>query len=205
MVDMNRYVPRVSRKTQLGLGGAVLLALGAAGGAAAIGATRPAVEMAPVLPVAISALPQHSGLVTVKGRVAEVYGDRFTISDGSGKTMVDAGREGRNVVSAGAPVTVQGRYDEGQLRASFLVDGNGQIDQVGPAGRPPRPPHGGPDGPGSPEGRHGPGGPGRDGPPPPPPPGMGCPPAPPQGGVMPVPPQGAGQVLPAPVGTPRAN
>ena len=40
---------------------------------------------------AIASLAQRDGgLVTVRGKVAEVYGDRFTIVDSSGKAMVDA-------------------------------------------------------------------------------------------------------------------
>ncbi|MEO5867159.1 MAG: hypothetical protein ABIS14_07970 [Sphingomonas sp.] len=173
MVDFNK---RFSRRTQLGLGGAVLLALGAAGGAGAVAATRPGVEMAPANPVAIASLPQRSGIVTVKGKVAEVYGDRFVVVDSSGRAMVDVGRDGRGVVQAGAPVTVQGRYDDGQLRASFMVAQDGTVEPVG------RGPRRGPDGRGGPGGGRGPGGPGgpgRDGPPPPG--GRGAPPPPPGG------------------------
>ncbi|QDZ06714.1 hypothetical protein FPZ24_03825 [Sphingomonas panacisoli] len=165
MIDTSKFTMGLSPKARLGLGGAALLALGLAGGAGATKLTRPAVEMAPVMPVAIATLPNRSGPVTVKGKVAEVYGDRFTVTDGSGKTMVDA-REGDAMVQPGATLLVQGRYDDGQLRASFLVDGNGRIASVGPAGRPPH----GPKGPGA----RGPAGPDS----PPPPPANGCPPPP---------------------------
>jgi uncharacterized protein YdeI (BOF family) len=153
MVDVKNLV---SRPTMLWLGGAALLAAGAAGGAGAVGLTRPGIEVAPVRPVAITSLAQRDGgLVTVRGKVAEVYGDRFTITDGSGKTMVDMGREGEGAVTAGQDVLVQGRYDNDQLRASFLVDVNGRVRPVGPFfARGPR--RGGPDE------RHGPGGAGPD-------------------------------------------
>lgn len=196
MVDFSKYG---SPRTRLGLGAAALLAVGVAGGAGAVRLTRPAVEMAPVQPVAIASLPGRDGLVTVKGKVAEVFGDRFTVVDGSGKTMVDAGRDGP-ALTAGAPVTVQGRYDNGQLRASFLVDGNGRIDAVGPHGRPPHPPRGpaGPGGPGGP-GARGPGGPDHDGPPPP----AGCVPGQPGAAPgAPPPPPAAGAPVPAPGATP---
>jgi len=181
MVEWSKYG---SQRLRLGLAAAALVVAGAAGGAGAIGLTRPAVEMAPTQAVAIASLPNRDGLVTVKGKVAEVYGDRFTLTDGSGKTMVDAGRDG-STVTVGAPVMVQGRYDNGQLRASFLVDGNGRIEPVGPRGRP-HPPHGpgGPDGPRGP-GAAGPGGPRGDGPPPPPP--GGCVPGAPGAAVAPMP------------------
>lgn len=176
MVDVKNLM---SRPAMLAIGGAVLLAVGAVGGAGAVELTRPGIEMAPIRPVAIASLARGGdGLVTVRGKVAEVYGDRFTIADGSGKTMVDAGRDGDNAVAAGQDLLVQGRYDDGQLHASFLVDGNGRVRAVGPFFA--HGPHRG--GPGE---RHGPGGagPGHDGPPPP-----GCDaPPPPQGPVSPPP------------------
>eukprot|EP01035_Chromulina_nebulosa_P067044 gene67044-91822_t len=70
----------MSGRATLGLGGAALLALGALGGGAVAHMTRPAVEMAPANAVAISSLAQRQGIVTVKGKVAEVYGDRFVIA-----------------------------------------------------------------------------------------------------------------------------
>ena len=170
MVDMKNLM---SRSAAIWIGGAALLAAGAVSGAGAVGLTRPAIEVAPIRPVAIASLAQRDGaLVTVRGKVAEVYGDRFTITDGSGKTMVDAGRDGDNAVTAGQDLLVQGRYDNDQLRASFLVDGNGRVRAVGPFfGRGSHR--------GRPDGRHGPGRaePGRggspaaacDAPPPPPP------------------------------------
>ncbi|MFA5964109.1 MAG: hypothetical protein WC804_08840 [Sphingomonas sp.] len=171
MVDMSKLM---SRRATLGVGGAGLLLLGAAGGGAVAHMARPAVEMAPANAVAIASLAQRTGIVTVKGKVAEVYGDRFVIVDGSGRTMVDAGRAGRDVQS-GAPVTVQGHYDNGQLRASFMVDRNGTVEPVGPRfGR--RFEHRGSEGRDGPEGREdrdGRFGADRGGPPPPP----GCGPA----------------------------
>lgn len=219
MTDYGRFVPRVSRKGQLGIGAAVLLALGAAGGASAVAATRPSVEMAPTVATPVAKLAQSDGVVTVRGRVAEVYGDRFTIADGTGKAMVAVGREGRGTVTAGTPLTVQGRYDDGQLRASYLVDAGNHVTPVGPEGRPPRglrgegprgdgppppPPPGGPDrgGPGAPPPPP-PGGPDRGGPGAPPPPPSPCGAAgAPAAGMMPPPPPPAGQApgaAPAPL------
>lgn len=181
---------------KLGLGVAIGLAIGAAGGASAVSLTRPAVEMAPTVATPVAKLANSSGVVTVKGRVAEVYGDRFVVQDGSGRAMVDGGRDAS--VTKGAAVQVQGRYDDGQLRASYLVDAAGKVTPVGP---PPRRGHG-------PEGRgpgpHGPGGPEARGPgcapgamPPPPPADGTAPPLPVNGAVPPPPPAGA-----APAGAP---
>ena len=215
MTDFRKFG---SRRTQLGLGAALVLALGVAGGAGAVSLTRPSVEMAPTVPTAIAKLPASDGVVTVKGRVAEVFGNRFVMQDATGRTMVDAGR-GATTMTAGTAVMVQGRYDDGQLRASYLVDPSGRVEPVGPMGPHGRP--GGPEGPGarSPRG---------DGPPPPPPPpggpdrgpgfagGPGAPPPPPPGcepvgapGIAPPPPvNGAvngGAPVPAPLAGPTAT
>lgn len=193
---------------KLGLGVAIGLAIGAAGGAGAVSLTRPGVEMAPTVATPVARLANSSGVVTVKGRVAEVYGDRFVVQDGSGKAMVDGGRDAN--VTKGAPVQVQGRYDDGQLRASYVVDANGKVTPVGPP--PPRPGHGpegrgpGPHGPGGPSGpeARGPGGPAGQGcapgamPPPPPPADGAAPPPPPANGQLPPPPP----VGAAPAGAP---
>ena len=156
---MPRLMDTLNRGTRMKLAAAALLAVGVAGGAGAVSLTRPGIEMAPTTPTAIARLSGTSGVVTVKGRVVEIFGDRFVLQDATGRTMIDAGRNGDGV-TAGATMTVQGRYDNGQLRASYLVDPNGRIVAAGPAGGPP--PHG-PGGPRAPDG------PGHDGPPPPPP------------------------------------
>lgn len=185
MTEWKNTLPR----HRLAVAAAALLALGAAGGAGAVHLTRPSVEMAPTVPTAVARLAQTSGIVTVKGRVAETYGDRFVLQDGSGRTLVDAGRGGADVRS-GAALTVQGRYRDGQLHASYLVDAQGNVQAVGA----PPPPPGGP---------HGPPPPGGPGAPPPPPPGAGfappfAGPGVPPPGTLPLPPAGG---VPAPGGT----
>jgi len=198
---MPRLMDTLNRGTRMKLAAAALLAVGVAGGAGAVSLTRPGIEMAPTTPTAIARLSGTSGVVTVKGRVVEIFGDRFVLQDATGRTMIDAGRNGDGV-TAGATMTVQGRYDNGQLRASYLVDPNGRIVAAGPAGGPP------PHGPGGPRGPGGPGAPGRDGPPPPPPGGANL--APP-GAMAPSTVPGCAPSVtgvtppPAPVGTPVAQ
>lgn len=186
---MTDWKTRLSPRHRLVLGGAALLALGAAGGAGAVQLTRPPVEMAPAVPIAAARLAQTSGIVTVKGRVAETYGDRFLLQDGSGRVLVDVGPAGAGL-AGGSMVTVQGRYRDGQLHASFLVDGQGNVQAVG---APPHPPHHrhGPPPPGDPEVS-------------PPPPGAGAlPPLPPAAADLPA--SGATAApptVPAPSATP---
>ncbi len=155
MTSFKDRLPQVSRRGKLGFGAAALLALGAAGGAGAVSLTRPAVEMAPTVTTAIAKLPAGSGIVTVRGRVAEVYGDRFVLQDQTGRTMIDAGGGADASPGVGQTIAVQGRFENGQLHASYLIGQDGKVSAMGPAGGPPH-------GRGTPERPH------HDGPPPPP-------------------------------------
>jgi uncharacterized protein YdeI (BOF family) len=100
---------------------------------------RPTPEMAPLTPVAISAMPATS-LVTIKGKVAEIYGNKFVLQDDSGKALVETGRAGEDgaLVTKDEAVTVQGRFDDGFVHASYLVRQDGRTEAL----RPPKgPPH----------------------------------------------------------------
>lgn len=158
---------RFGRRPYLALAAAGLLAAGGAVGALGVAATRPSVTMAPATPVAIRSLGS-SGIVTVRGRVAEQFGNKFILADATGRALIDTGREGEdgNLVKPGEPVTVQGRFERGFIHAAFLVGPDGKVAALGPLGGPP---HG-----------H------RHGPPPPrdagPAAGQGAPLAPPPGG-----------------------
>ena len=151
-----------------------LLGVGGAVGATAARMAGPAIEVAPLTPVTIASLKSGEGLVTVRGKVAETYGSSFVLADGSGRTLVEGGPQASGLVSAGAPVTIQGWNRDGVLRASFLVSADGKVTALGPMGHGRGPRHGGPDGPG----RDHPDGPGRDGPEGPPPPPVAAPVAP---------------------------
>lgn len=176
--------PRRKLPVRTAIVGAALLALGIGGGATIAQMTGPSVEMAPLKAVAIRSLTDNGSVISVRGRVAETYGPMFVLTDGSGRALVDLGRQGdgTGLVSAGQAVTVQGHYRRGMIHASFLVGADGKVVALRPMG----PPHHGPGGPGGPDGpdgpRHGPRGPGagpdggpgaNDAPPPPPPPAMG--------------------------------
>lgn len=157
----------------LAIGAAAVLAVGAVAGTVAGHVMRPAIEMAPLTPVAIHSLAAGSNVITVRGRVAEIFGNKLVIDDGSGRALVDTGPEGEDhaLAAVGAPVTVQGRFERGFVRASFLVDAGGKVTALGPLGGPPHDRHGPPPRPG-------------EGPPPPvtgnaPPPGAMAPPPPP--------------------------
>ena len=135
------------RRLFAGLAGAGLIAIGVAGGAAVVAETRPSVSMAPAVPVAIRSL-SADGIVTIRGQVAEIYGNKFVMADGSGRALVDTGREGerQQLVTAGEPVTIQGRYEHGFVHAAFLVGPDSKVVALAPLGGPPHGP-GGPHGP----------------------------------------------------------
>lgn len=144
------------------LAAVALLAAGGAVGAVAIEATRPSVTMASAVPVAIRSLGTD-GIVTIRGRIVEIYGNKFIMADTTGRALVDTGREGeRGLVTAGEPVLVQGRFEHGSVRAAFLVGPDSKVVALGPVDGPHRDP-----------GRHGPRPGGDDGFGPPPPPSAG--------------------------------
>jgi hypothetical protein len=78
-------------------------------------------------------------LVTIKGRVAEIFGNKFIVQDGSGRALVETGPEGEGgkLVTSNEMVTVQGRFDDGFLHGSYIVHEDGRTEALGPAGRPP--------------------------------------------------------------------
>ena len=138
------------RMATFGVTALAILAIGAAAGAGAMKLTGPSVELAPMNPVAISAVKEDS-LVTVKGTVAEVFGNKFVVQDDSGRALVETGPSGDDgkLVDLNEAVSVQGRFDNGFLHATYIVRQDGSMEALGPAGGPPRhgpaggpPPHG---------------------------------------------------------------
>ncbi|BCA60603.1 hypothetical protein [Sphingomonas sp. HMP6] len=145
---------------QAALVATALLAVGVGGGATVAQMSGPSIEMAPATPVAIKGLSEGDSIVTVRGKVAEVYGRAFILADGSGRALVEAGRhrgfmaDASPLVRVGQTVSVQGRFQGGTIHAAFLVGADGKVTALHPMALP----RGGP---GGREGRHGPhGGPG---------------------------------------------
>lgn len=116
-----------------------LLIVGGLAGAAVTRSLRPVPAMAPGAPVAIASLPTLTQplvghrIATVRGTVAEIYGNSFILADASGRTMVALGRRANpaSLVTVKQQVTVQGRYADGVLRAGFLVGADGQVTALG--------------------------------------------------------------------------
>lgn len=160
------------RNALIGVSLVAAIAIGALGGA---GATRLAHRFMPqsvmlLQPAAIGQMKPDT-IVAAKGKVAELFGNKFILDDGSGRVLVDTGPQGERapVADRDETVTVQGHFDRGQIHAQLLVRANGDTLAFGP----PPPPHG-------PHGPRGPNGPREaDRGPPPPEAGPGAPPPPP--------------------------
>lgn len=95
--------------------------------------------LTPVAPTAISQLAP-SAAVAAKGEVAEIFGNKFIVQDGSGRALVETGKdgEGGGLVTKGEAVTVQGRFENGFLHATLLTRADGKTVVLGPA-RGPKP------------------------------------------------------------------
>lgn len=123
-----------ARRIKLGLAAIGLLAVGGIAGGAVSHEFRPPIEMAPTHIVAIRDLASAQGIVTVRGRVAESFGNRLVVDDGTGRTLIDGGphQDGETLAPRGAVISVQGRFDRDSFHPSFLVDASGTVTPLGP-------------------------------------------------------------------------
>jgi hypothetical protein len=129
-----------ARRAKFSLAAVGLLVVGGVAGGAISQEIRPPIELAPTHVIAIRNLTTAQGIVTIRGRVAESFGNRWVVDDGTGRTLIDSGPHSDNsaLVPLGAIVSVQGRFDQGAFRPSFLVDASGTVTPLGP----PPGPHG---------------------------------------------------------------
>jgi uncharacterized protein YdeI (BOF family) len=135
-----RSAPFRSGRRRVALAAGLLGAFGAGGGitAAALQARRPALIM--LTPAPITSMQDWSE-VAVKGQVAEIFGNKFILQDGSGHALVETGRSGESgqLVAKSEIVTVQGRFEHGFIHAEVISHPDGRNDFVGPPGPPPPP------------------------------------------------------------------
>lgn len=135
--------PRRARRFRTVLGAAALLLAGAGAGAGALSLTHHRGHAAFDTGLATTPITQlkDSDQVEVQGTVAEIFGNKFVVSDSGGRALVETGRAGEdgNLVKAGESVTVQGRFEHGFLHASALQRADGKIRELRPV--PPPPPH----------------------------------------------------------------
>ncbi len=122
-----------------------LLMLGAVGGATAWSMTRAdaATFDADLQPTAIAQLADGMSPVGVQGQVAEIFGNKFIVTDGAARALVETGRKGEDgdLVKTGESVTVQGRFEHGFLHAVAIRHADDSVVLLAPP-PPPRPDHG---------------------------------------------------------------
>jgi uncharacterized protein YdeI (BOF family) len=126
--------------------GGVALAVLCVGAAARAGGVKLAQRWQPqtvmlLQPTAIDRL-QDGNPVAVKGNVAEIFGNKFVVNDGSGRALVDLGPRGENAVARGEAVTIQGMFDRGIVHGRIVSHADGRNESFGPP--PPPPPPGAP-------------------------------------------------------------
>ncbi|RIY00780.1 hypothetical protein D3218_10230 [Aureimonas flava] len=159
-----------SLKRRLGIAALVLPLLAGSTLAFAQGAPAGAPAGAPPAPrsATVGELRDMNDL-RLEGKVAEVFGNRFVLEDATGRALVELGPRGArgDLVKVGDTVSVDGRFERGQVDARSISVGGGERVAL----ERPRPERDGPRGPGRGPGRDGPrhGPRGEDGPPPPPP------------------------------------
>lgn len=131
------------------------LAIGAAAAASVLlfglRAYQPQEPRTRVPPVAVSSLADDDP-TAVNGQVAEIFGNKFVLTDPTGRALIETGRagEGGELVAVGETVTVQGRFAHGFLHAEALIHEDGRVDELHPPHPPAKhgPKHHGPHGPG---------------------------------------------------------
>ena len=154
-----KALPPPRRRLSRGaIGAGAAIAILVAGAALGAGGTRLAERWQPRTVMLLQPSPidklQDATPVAVKGDVAEIFGNKFIVQDGSGRALVDTGPRGeRNPAAAkGEMVTVQGRFERGVIHAEIVTHADGRNEAFAPPHGPkgPKGPKGGPkEGPGA--------------------------------------------------------
>jgi hypothetical protein len=117
---------------------AALFLVGGGLGAAITHATQPVAAMAPVSISRVTTLDSTASpwfgpsIVSVRGKIAEAFGGKLVLDDGSGRVLVDLGPRAGSGLSAGQTITVQGDYRDQVLHAAFLVAPDGTVTALDP-------------------------------------------------------------------------
>lgn len=137
--------PKSSRLIFAGVG-ATLIALGAVSGVVGAGLLRPepATFDATLATTPMTEIVTTSnGRVALSGKVAEIFGNKFVISDGTARVLVETGRAGEDgaLVADGETILVQGQFDHGFLHAFAIRHASGEIEELAPPPRGPKHDH----------------------------------------------------------------
>lgn len=142
---MQRPDGKRSRPLIAGIG-AALLALGVAGGAIGAGLLRdhPASYDATLAPTPIAQTATASGeQIALDGKVAEIFGNKFVITDGTARVLVDTGPAGEKggLIKVDEAIQVQGHFEEGFLHAHAIRRANGEVEELATPPPPGSKPH----------------------------------------------------------------
>ena len=133
--------PRPARRPgRTAVAAAVVGAFAVGAGATALAQrARPSITFVALTPGPVSAMKDWAP-VAVKGKVAEIFGNKFILEDDSGRALVETGPQGDDgtLVTKSEPVTIQGRFEHGFIHAIAIEHADGRTDVVAPPG-PPRP------------------------------------------------------------------
>ena len=133
-----RALPPRRHLSRRAIGGGILLAVLVAGAAVGAGGTHLAERWQPQRVMLLQPGPidqmKDATPVAVKGDVAEIFGNKFIVQDGSGRALVDTGPRGDRAPPAvkGETLTVQGRFDHGVLHAEIVSHADGRNEAFGP-------------------------------------------------------------------------
>lgn len=140
-------LPPRRRLSRSAIGAGACIAILVAGAALGAGGTRLAERWRPQTVMLLQPAPidqlRDATPVAVKGDVAEIFGNKFIVQDGSGRALVDTGPRGERTPAAakGETLTVQGRFERGVIHAEIVTHADGRNEAFGP-----------PHGPGGPKG-----------------------------------------------------
>ena len=139
-IETTRRVTEPRRWKQIPMLAAVLAAFAVGAGATAIAQKGRTTTYVALTPAPIASM-KDGAPVAVQGSIAEVFGNKFVVQDGSGRALVETGREGegRDLIAKDESVTIQGRFDHGFIHAIAIRHADGRTDALTP--RPPAPPH----------------------------------------------------------------
>lgn len=139
---MLKISQRLKSAPALIVAGVALLGIGGAIGATASSSMEPQAVMASAAPTSIKSLADAARpwagepVVTVRGRVTQLFGRQFILNDGTGQVLVAVGGHGvgEGGIALNQVLTVQGSYDDGTIRPSFLIGPDGRVAALGRGG-----------------------------------------------------------------------
>ena len=124
---------RPRRLTPVALAVALLAAAAAGAGGTVLAHRGPTMAYIALAPEPVSAM-KDGAMVALQGEVAERFGNKFVLQDGSGRALIETGPRGAGgrLVAQNEPVTIQGRFVDGFVHAVSIRHADGHTDELDP-------------------------------------------------------------------------